>query len=359
MPTFATLPPRSVSLSDFVALNDEIAALARAGVPLGKGLADLGGDLPGRLGRLATDVGRRLEQGETLEQVVSRSPEMFPPGYLAVIQAGIKVGRLPAALEGMSRAARRTMLVQRSIGISLLYPLFLLGTAYVLLLVWIDKLAPTTGEAMSRLDPASRPVWNTIAAINEQSWWWGPLVPLLFVSWMAWQWWRSRQVARGVELHPLLSFGAVWRLWRMRQCARLASMTELLALLTEFGVPLPQAVALSGQASGDRRLKASAAELSQRLARGERVSTAAGYPPFLAWVIGSASGGLQPAAVLRKLADSYRSEAQRHSQWLTTFVPVIMTSLVGGVCVGALAVIYFGPLVLILHQLCDAAMRAM
>jgi general secretion pathway protein F len=357
--TFAPLVPSAITLEDFVALNDEIAALARAGVPLGKGLLELGSDVPGRVGRIATEVGRRLERGETLEQVVARSPELFPPAYRAVIEAGVKVGRLPAALEGLSHTARRAAQMQRSIGLAMLYPLFLLGLAYVLFVFWVITLAPAMGGAMLSLDPASAPFWNAVAAACEQSWWWAPLLPLLFVSWLVWQWWRSRQVARGVELHPLLSWGVVWRVWRMRQCTRLAAMADLLALLVEYGVGLPQAVALAGEASGDRGLRTTSRDMSERLARGEQAFSGAGFPPFLGWVLGPGNRSGDLPAVLRRTRDTYRDEAQRHSQWLTTFAPVVMTAIIGGITVGLMAVIYFGPLVMIIYQLTDATARAM
>ena len=38
--------PQQVTLDQLIALNDEIAALARAGVPLDQGLLHLGRDLP-------------------------------------------------------------------------------------------------------------------------------------------------------------------------------------------------------------------------------------------------------------------------------------------------------------------------
>ena len=44
-----------ITLDQLVALNDEIAALVRAGVPLDRGLRSLGEDLPGRLGRFASN----------------------------------------------------------------------------------------------------------------------------------------------------------------------------------------------------------------------------------------------------------------------------------------------------------------
>ena len=43
-----------------IALNDEIAALVRAGVPLEQGLGHLGGDLPGRLGTFTTALADRM-----------------------------------------------------------------------------------------------------------------------------------------------------------------------------------------------------------------------------------------------------------------------------------------------------------
>ena len=52
---------RTVTLDELIALNDEIAALVRVGVPLELGLRQLGGDLPARMGRLAKDLAQRME----------------------------------------------------------------------------------------------------------------------------------------------------------------------------------------------------------------------------------------------------------------------------------------------------------
>ena len=54
-----------MTLDHLIALNDEIAALVRAGVPLERGLAELGGDMPGRLGEIATALAERLRPRRT------------------------------------------------------------------------------------------------------------------------------------------------------------------------------------------------------------------------------------------------------------------------------------------------------
>ncbi len=59
-------PPGPITLDQLLALNEEIAALVRAGVPLDRGLLDAGGDVRGRLGRIAGVLARRLNRGEEL-----------------------------------------------------------------------------------------------------------------------------------------------------------------------------------------------------------------------------------------------------------------------------------------------------
>jgi len=91
-----------MNLDDLIALNDEIAALVRAGVPLEMGLAELGGDLPGRLGRFATALAQRTAQGESLAQAIAGDAGQLPQAYRAVVEAGVRAGRLPAALEAVA-----------------------------------------------------------------------------------------------------------------------------------------------------------------------------------------------------------------------------------------------------------------
>src|SRR6478672_7043244 len=93
----ASIISRPVTLEQLTALSDEISALARAGVPLDRGLRELAVDMPGRLGKLADQMGRQLEQGQRLDDVVAELGETLPRAYRAVIEAGVSSGRLPAA----------------------------------------------------------------------------------------------------------------------------------------------------------------------------------------------------------------------------------------------------------------------
>ena len=118
----ATLSVRPLSLEQLAALSEEIAALARAGVPLDRGLAELARDIPGRLGTVAREMSQRLSEGQLIEQVAIELGNALPPAYRSVLIAGVRAGRLPVALQDISQTARRISQLRSTIYLSLLYP---------------------------------------------------------------------------------------------------------------------------------------------------------------------------------------------------------------------------------------------
>src|SRR5262245_19309662 len=105
-----------LTLDQLIALNDEIAALARSGMPLERGLIEVGRDVSGRMGRVASAIGTRMSQGESLAGALESERENIPRLYRAVVDAGIKAGRLPVALEGLAGYARSYAESRRMIG---------------------------------------------------------------------------------------------------------------------------------------------------------------------------------------------------------------------------------------------------
>ncbi len=133
----------SMSLDDLVVLNDEIASLVRAGVPLDLGLSSWGRDLSGPL----RQVTRRLEQsvaaGRDLGDALSDPSLNIPPAYRAVVIAGLRSGRLPSALESLSENARNVQHLRGTIALALIYPLLLVTIAYTLFLFLLTVVLPT------------------------------------------------------------------------------------------------------------------------------------------------------------------------------------------------------------------------
>ena len=77
-----------ISIDELGALNEEIAALARAGVPLERGLLRAGSDLSGSLKKITQALGSRLSRGESLPRALEAEKAAIPPLYRAVVEAG-------------------------------------------------------------------------------------------------------------------------------------------------------------------------------------------------------------------------------------------------------------------------------
>jgi type II secretory pathway component PulF len=296
-------------------------------------------------------MGQRLEAGQPLDQIVADISSTLPPAYRAVLTAGQRGGRLSAALEGVAHSARRISQLRRAIGLSLVYPLIVLLVAWGLFWFVVGKLTPVMIVAMSDAGLPTESYAAISSWLSRTSTLWQILVPLVAGAWLAWVWIQSGRVARGVELHPILSFGAAGTLARMRRAGRISSLADLLALLVSHEVPLPEAIELASAAVGSAPIERGGKQLAERLRRGEKIDRVpAGFPPLIAWTL---TGGCDPRRlpqVLRRTAETYRDEFTRRGQWLQLYVP-LATAAACGMIVVLYALLTLLPWIAIMHQL--------
>ncbi len=335
----------SITLEELIALNDEIAALVHAGIPLQRGLLVAGRDLRGRLGRITTALGMRVGRGESLSQALAGERESIPALYLAVVEAGARSGRLPVALEGLSRYVRGYSEVHSAIGLALWYPLLVLCLAYGLFVGFVTIIVPRIALAFESLRLVTpRPIYWLAWIGDTAPYWWpaGPiLVALLAIVWVAsgkavrfqsrgWNWLRIFPWMRSL----LNDYEA-------------ANFAELLALLLEHNVAYPKALVLAAESTGNPRLLGGARQLADAITRGEPAKTAlasvdrGGILPMLRWVL--ASGHEQGSLVtgLHNLTELYRKRATYQAEKLYVILPVVLLITVVRQCDPALCACAF------------------
>ncbi|MFC1596817.1 type II secretion system F family protein [Planctomycetota bacterium] len=344
-----------VSLDEMIALNDEIAALVRAKVPLEGTLSQLGEDLPGRLGRITHMLAERMHRGESLSDILEKEPQHFPPVYRAVVLAGVRAGRLPAALESVSSSARRLAETRRMTAAGFLYPLLVLILAWGLFAMFVTWISPILLDFAIELDAPGRVCLGYLAGMGESAAFWGPGVPVAVVLLAAIWWLRS---GRATVLQPRASVVMLgWLPWlgRMLRWYRIATFAEVLTLLIENRVPLPQSVVLAAEATGDPGMIRAALDIAEALRRGEPLRLGGpfhrGFPPLLEWlmVTGQSHGALLPA--LRHASEIYQRRARNQADVARIFLPVLLTVVIGGSVTLAYALLLFGPWTLVLRAM--------
>jgi general secretion pathway protein F len=337
-----------ITVEQLLALNDEIRALARAGVPLEKGLRALGADLPGRLGKLAASLSDRLERGESFVHILESSGDTFPPVYRAVVAAGVRSGRLPIALESISQSVRQAAELRHTLMVALAYPIVMtaIATAIFLLSVW--NTTPAVNDIFDLLDIA-RPIWYI----------WLVAAAEVLAAWMPWAWllvivclviWsiRSNRAARfgASRLSWMPSVGAV------RACGRMATFAEVLAMLVDQHVPLQEALSLAATSAGGKSVVKAAEVLSDAVRRGDTsIAPPPGIPPLLSWLILTSPRQPDLVRALRHSAGVFRRRAIRMSIFLGTYLPIFISAIVGGMIGLYYVVLTMAPVYYLMVQL--------
>jgi general secretion pathway protein F len=344
----------AITLEQLTALNDEIAALVRSGVPLEEGLSHLGGDLPGRLGRFAAALAARLERGESLADALEDQGAAIPAAYRAVIVAGLSAGRLPAALESIARSSRQLTDLRRLVIAGLVYPLLVFLVAWGLFVFFVVEIAPVFLDAFRGFEAPGQAPLEMLVRWGQSAAWWGPAVPLAVLVLLGAWWFLSRRAAviDADSAGPMLG----WLPWtgRLLRSLRTATVAEILAMLVENDVPLPRSILLAAETVGDAPTRRAAAQLAGALERGEplpQVRGAGAFSPFLNWLMAAGRSHGALTAALRHAAKVYLRKAERQAEMAQLLLPVLMTLAIGGTAVVMYALLLFVPWMSLLYNL--------
>ena len=355
----------TLTLDQLAALNDEIAALVRAGVPLETGLAQLGRDLPGKLGALTGRLAERMELGASLEQAIAEEGDALPNLYRTMVQAGVRSGRLAVVLEGLAETARALAELRRTTGLALFYPVLLAALALGLFAFFVAVLAPN----FSALDLPGSEILHALIPLERGAVWWGTLGPALIVI-VAVAWWIASRRSSILD-HQRLSRPLAW--WptalKMKFYSRAASVAEVLRLLVEHDVPLDEALRLAGQAGGDPRITSALDQIASALERGDSLGESGNgdsgngdshdspasainqLPPLLRAAVLCGDHQQRLVRAARHAAEVYRDRAQMLLESSQLLLPIALTLIVGASVTSAFVFVMYVPYVQILHAM--------
>jgi len=323
-----------ITFDDLIELNDEIAALIRAGVALEVGLQGFAGSASGRLAEISARLAGRLGKGQSLAEAIDQEGTRLPSVYLAVIEAGQQSGRLPQALESLSGFSRSLQDVRQRISLSLIYPCIVLVTVYYLFWFFLGRVLPLIGgmplgpgeTATAGWSSVVQSVLDTVASL-------GHVPPVLLVLLLVWWMVISKSASRtrglaGVALRLIPGLNGAIRYFQ------LANFSKMAAILIEEEVPLSTAWILAAETTGDSRLIADAEHMAVGVRQGEVLSEHAlsgtSFSPFMRWMLRSGERQGSLVASLRQVCAVYRRRALYRVEWLKVLLPTTLTIVVGG-----------------------------
>lgn len=344
-----------MTADELTALNEQIAALARTGLPLDQGLDSLAREMGrGRLRATTQALADDLRAGHPLPEALARQEGRVPAYYANLVTAGVQTGRLPDVLATLTTYARSVAATRTIVSEALFYPAVVLVLGLALFTVLAAFILP-------QFDRIFQEFGLTLPAVTEALLTFGrhplelivaPAVvlvagPLVLRAVLTRTPRGRRAWARAVYLVPLVG--------TLIRAARLAAFTELLGMLVEYGVPLPAAFRLAGGASSDPVIADRAETVEARLAAGAPLAEALKgrglVPDWVAWLAaaGERRGGLGPA--LREVAAVYRRQVDARSAVLRSVLPPFVVIVTAGSLTLVFAVALMLPMVKLLEGL--------
>ena len=348
--------PRRFSAEDFAVFNAELAAACRRNVPLPGALRVLSKELRSHAVRDSLEaVARDVEGGADLASAFARRSEVFPPGYVALVDAGLKSGDLAGTLLVFAEEARFSARMRDSLRSAVLYPLLVVFAATLFLSyagwVLLPEFAKTFDDMLDggAVPPLTRLVFAAAPVLG-----WAPVVfaGACVLATAAWRFFlrgsaKARLVAKMVMTFPVVgSYTHAVALTRF--CRTLSN-----ALAAE--VPVPEAIALSGLASGNAAVPSAAEELQKKVAEGGAISEgleeeADVFPATFVWMLslGESRGEVRPAL------DEYAKLQEERARRLGEVLPVLTATIVGllgAVLLGAGVIAVFQPLITLMESI--------
>jgi general secretion pathway protein F len=262
---------RAPSRRALTMMTQELAALLDAGLELDRALGMIAEleDIAG-LRPALTVVRQRVRDGASLSDALA-GESAFPPYYVSMVRAGEAGGMQSVTLARLADYMNRSLAIRETIGSALVYPMVLLATAGLSVLVILTLVLPEFEplfESSGRALPwPTRLLMDMSSAVRE--FWW--LLILLAIGAFA----AARAALRRPRMRArrdawLLRLPLVGELLRSMEVERLY---RTLGSLAGNGVPLPMALKLSGEVLWNSVLREAVTEAAVSLRDGDALST--------------------------------------------------------------------------------------
>lgn len=307
-----------------VELGEQLAQLAKAGLPLASGLRAAAEELPSmRAGRTLCQIAAQLEAGSSLEAALEAPENRVPAHLRRLILAGMHRGRLPAVLEQFVAVHRDRVELRRRVWLALAYPAILLMMLAMLLAFLAGYALPHVARIFDDLQaqvPISTQVvlwlatgpgrWVVLAVGG------GLAAAVALVCLLP----RPLWVRRVFYALPLI--GPLWRY------AGLVEFARLMEILLDQQIPLPEALRLTadGVHSSDtaEACRRAGAEVEAGGALADILARFWQFPAILTPFVQWAQQGPKLSEAFRAAAETFEARVRSQVTLLETVAPPIV-----------------------------------
>jgi len=330
---FAQLSQK-VALKDLAIFTRQLSDLLGAGLTILNALEVLSQQAENkRLKVVCRDMVHFIKDGGTFSDALNQYPKIFSSLYVAMAQAGEVGGMLEPVLNRLADFSEAEEDLKTKVRSALAYPLLMgfvgAGTIIVLLTFVIPKLVGMF-EDMGQALPLPTQLLVNISGFLTDFWWLiaGIVAGLIFTI--------KRRVStpEGKLVFDKIKI-SLFLIGPLVKKVEIARLVRTLSALLSNGVPMLQALQVSGKIIENEVLKQDIGRIAKEVSDGADFSAALKsnpiFPVFVSNMITVGEKGGQIEKALVKVAEAYEREIDRATGTLTSLLEPIMILVMGSI----------------------------
>jgi type IV pilus assembly protein PilC len=299
-----------------------------------------------KLRETVSGVRQDIESGLSFSEALAKHPKVFGPLYVAMVRAGEAGGVLEQSLDRVADQLEKDDALRRQVKAAMAYPAVVLCFALCVLLGLIAFIVPVFVKIFEDFGGELPMITKiTVAASNMVTGRWYILLALAVGGVVGFKKWKTSSWGRPQWDAIRLRFP--FKIGNTVQKISLARWSRTFAALYSAGVPIMQAIEVTGKTAGNTVVEKAMDDVIASVKSGGSIAAplreASIFPAMVAQMIavGEETGNLD--TMLSKVADFYEDEVAAAVKALTSILEPLMIVIVGGI-VGFIVIAMYMPM---------------
>jgi type IV pilus assembly protein PilC len=292
-------------------------------------------------------VRKDVEAGISLSEALARHPDIFNDLYIAMVAAGETGGILEGTLVRVADQLEKDDSLRRQVKSAMMYPIMIASFAGLVMIALVAFIVPVFAKVFKDFGgdlPAITKVTVGMSHLITGRWY--VCIGIVWGIVYAFRKWKNSE--RGREQWDRFKLKIPWKIGDTVQKIALARFSRTFSALVAAGVPMLEAIEITGRTSGNKVIEKAMAAVKESVTGGGTVSAPMRTAPeaFPTMVVQMLAVGEETGAMdtmLSKIADFYEDEVAAAIKALTSILEPLMIIIVGAM-VGFIVISMYMPL---------------
>src|SRR5688500_1626285 len=339
---------RRVKADELVIATRQLATMVNSGMSLLRALYIIEEQTENdKLREIWIEVRKDIEAGLALSDALRKHPEVFNDLYVAMVEAGETGGILDSTMLRVADQLEKDAALKRQIKAAMMYPSLIGGFAFIVLFALVAFLVPVFEKIFNDFGgelPAITKFTVFLSHLFTQRFYvlFGGIAGIIFVF----RKWKNSE--RGRMQWDRLKLKFPMKIGDIVQKAALARFSRTFSGLIAAGVPMLEAIDITGKTSGNKVIEKAMFDVRESVKKGGSLTAPMmdvpeAFPVMVTQMIGvgEETGALE--TMMSKIADFYEEQVEAAVKALTSILEPIMIVIVGGI-VGFIVIATYLPM---------------